>query len=187
MLLPGIGGTALVVEHHSSRPEWEGHTVWPPSAAVQEADDQVAWLDTMCLGDRCADPEGIVVRASLQEEHTGRGMKKLIAGLRDLGYNDSSMAVMGYDWRLAPARLEGRDELFTRMVKRIDQLVQRNGTRCVMVAQGSAGELCRYFSHWAVQKMGRVWFQSRLNLLVRFLFLTAVNGTVGGRCALQRH
>lgn len=52
---------------------------------------------------------------------------KIIKELAVLGYDESSMYMAAYDWRLSMQDLERRDRYFTKLKAAIEELVAANG------------------------------------------------------------
>jgi phospholipid:diacylglycerol acyltransferase len=70
---------------------------------------------------------------------------KIIRELGTLGYDESSMHMASYDWRVALRDLETRDRYFSRTLVAIESLVKGNGGEKAVVVCHSMGSNVRSF------------------------------------------
>lgn len=157
VMLPGMTSTALEV--------WRGVDCYEDATRQRvwssRSSTQTFLLDPECLQRHLAlnltswnDPDEIRVRASsgLSAADSFGPLNlwgELIVNLALLGYDETSLALMGYDWRLDPKRLEQRDAYFTRLRRVVETLVETNcGRRVVMVAHSLGANHALYFFNW---------------------------------------
>lgn len=157
VMLPGMTSTALEV--------WRGVDCYEDATRQRvwssRSSTQTFLLDPECLQRHLAlnlsswnDPDEIRVRASsgLSAADAFGPLNlwgELIVNLALLGYDETSLALMGYDWRLDPKRLEQRDAYFTRLRRVVETLVETNcGRRVVMVAHSLGANHALYFFNW---------------------------------------
>lgn len=174
LVLPGMTSTAL--------------EVWRGVGCYEDATRERVWsstgstatflLDPECLqrhlamnGSTWDDPDMIRVRAS-----TGLSAAdafgplnlwgELLANLAILGYDEASIALMGYDWRLDARRLEKRDGYLTRLRRVVETLVETNdGMRVVMLAHSLGANHALYFFAW-VESKDPGWVERNVESLV---------------------
>lgn len=99
------------------------------------------------------DPTQIRVRAS-----TGLGAAdafgplnlwgELMANFAVLGYDESSLRLLGFDWRLSPERLERRDRFFTTLRREVELLVELNGAKVAILAHSLGANHAIHFFQW---------------------------------------
>ena len=99
------------------------------------------------------DPDGIKVRAASglhAADSFGYVVNvwgAIIENLARVGYDESSMALAAYDWRLSALALERRDQYFTRLRATVELLVEGNGgERAVLVGHSLGSVVLHHFS-----------------------------------------
>lgn len=74
----------------------------------------------------------------------------LIESLSDLGYDERSIDLAAYDWRLSMAALQERDRYFSRLAASIEILSATNQEpRVVVVSHSFGANVWTYFMQWA--------------------------------------
>ncbi|KAJ7562183.1 hypothetical protein O6H91_03G057700 [Diphasiastrum complanatum] len=113
----------------------------------------LCWLEHMRLDNETGlDPPGIKVRpvsGLVAADYFAPGYfvwAVLIENLARLGYEEKSMHMAAYDWRLSFQNTEVRDKTLSRLKSTIELLVQTNDNRKVVVIPHSMGAL--YFLHF---------------------------------------
>eukprot|EP00948_MAST-09A_sp_MAST-9A-sp1_P001071 g1071.t1 len=123
------------------------------------------WLEHMSLNHSTwGDKEGIKLRASSglgAADYFLPGLRQtyvlgnLISELAAVGYDENSMYLASYDWRLSPRELENRDMYFSRLKSQFEILVkQNNGNRVVVVAHSMGASVFLYFLKWVESDKG---------------------------------
>ncbi|KAJ8598763.1 hypothetical protein CTAYLR_009868 [Chrysophaeum taylorii] len=165
VMLPGMTSTALEV--------WQGTGCYDDATRQRvwssRSSTQTFLLDPECLQRHLMlnlstwdDPEHVRVRAS-----TGLSAAdafgplnlwgELIVNLAVLGYDETSLALMGFDWRLDATRLERRDAYFTRLKRVVETLSETNcGRRVALLAHSLGANHALYFFSW-VEKRTPGW------------------------------
>jgi len=110
------------------------------------------WMDHMSLDNETGlDPEGIRVRpvsGLVAADYFAPGYfvwAVLIENLAGIGYEEKSMYMASYDWRLTFQNTEVRDKSMTRLKNTIETMVQTSGHKAVVIPH-SMGSL--YFMHF---------------------------------------
>ncbi|KAG4182968.1 hypothetical protein ERO13_A09G079700v2 [Gossypium hirsutum] len=113
----------------------------------------LCWVEHMSLDNETGlDPCGIRVRpvsGLVAADYFAPGYfvwAVLIANLARIGYEDKTMYMAAYDWRLSFQNTEVRDQTLSRIKSNIELLVATNGGRKVVVIPHSMGVL--YFLHF---------------------------------------
>ncbi|XP_024531564.1 phospholipid:diacylglycerol acyltransferase 1 isoform X1 [Selaginella moellendorffii] len=113
----------------------------------------LCWLEHMRLDNETGlDPAGIRVRAVsglVAADYFAPGYfvwAVLIDNLARLGYEEKSMHMASYDWRLSFQNTESRDKSLSRLKSTIELLVSTNNNEKVVVIPHSMGAL--YFLHF---------------------------------------
>ena len=79
----------------------------------------------------------------------------IIENLARVGYDESSMALAAYDWRLSALALERRDQYFTRLRATVELLVEGNGgERAVLVGHSLGSVVLHHFLSWVERPFG---------------------------------
>jgi hypothetical protein len=126
--------------------------------------DKSMWLKHMLLApDAESDPKGIEVRNVHGLEgvdYLERGaittattwvFGKVIDYLLKRGYDRRNLKAVPYDWRVPPQILEKRDKYFSKVVQLIEQTVQQNsGKPVVLMAHSMGNKMAHYFLNWVV-------------------------------------
>ncbi|KAK4784940.1 hypothetical protein SAY86_001629 [Trapa natans] len=113
----------------------------------------LCWVEHMSLDNETGlDPSGIRVRAVsglVAADYFAPGYfvwAVLIANLARIGYEEKTMYMAAYDWRLSFQNTEVRDQTLSRMKSKIELMVATNGGKKVVVIPHSMGVL--YFLHF---------------------------------------
>ncbi|GMJ07314.1 PHOSPHOLIPID:DIACYLGLYCEROL ACYLTRANSFERASE 1, phospholipid:diacylglycerol acyltransferase [Hibiscus trionum] len=113
----------------------------------------LCWAQHMSLDNESGlDPPGIRVRpvsGLVAADYFAAGYfvwAVLIANLAQIGYEEKTMYMAAYDWRLSFQNTEVRDQTLSRMKSNIELLVATNGGKKVVVIPHSMGVL--YFLHF---------------------------------------
>ncbi len=155
LIVPGMTSTAL--------------EVWRGTGCYKGAHRRRLWsfresltlaVDPSCLRRHLAlnkstwdDLDGISVRAS-----TGLSAAdafgplnlwgELLRNLAILDYDERSVHLLGYDWRLSPRRLQRRDGWFTQLRRETELLKELNGEKVVIVAHSLGATHVLHFFGW---------------------------------------
>jgi len=158
VFLPGIISTPLEV--------WAGkpcmrkqlrQRVWGEAVmARQILMNPRCWLDHIRLNASTGlDPDGVKLRPAtgLRALESLAGVYSLWGSLVNnalhLGYDESSLFMASYDWRLWYGNLEERDRYLSRLKQNIEELWEANGRQRVVVLGHSMGALVwGYFQQW---------------------------------------
>ena len=122
---------------------------------------------------RTKDPPGIKVRASL-----GLGAAdyliadywvwaKMIENLSDLDYDENSMTLFSYDWRLPFEYLQERDFYFTKLKLVIETLKYTNNEKVILMSHSMGGVLANYFFGWLQQNAPTNWAEEHLQSWIK--------------------
>ncbi|KAG0592410.1 hypothetical protein KC19_1G249900 [Ceratodon purpureus] len=110
------------------------------------------WMEHMSLDNETGlDPEGIRVRpvsGLVAADYFAPGYfvwAVLIENLARIGYEEKSMYMAAYDWRLTFQNTEVRDQSLSRLKNQIESMVQTSGHKAVVIPH-SMGSL--YFMHF---------------------------------------
>ncbi|KAL6220945.1 hypothetical protein ACLB2K_008698 [Fragaria x ananassa] len=113
----------------------------------------LCWVEHMSLDNETGlDPEGIRVRpvsGLVAADYFAPGYfvwAVLIANLARIGYEEKTMYMASYDWRLSFQNTEVRDQTLSRIKSNIELMVATNGGNKVVVLPHSMGVL--YFLHF---------------------------------------
>lgn len=113
----------------------------------------LCWVEHMSLDNETGlDPPGIRVRpvsGLVAADYFAAGYfvwAVLIANLARIGYEEKTMYMAAYDWRLAFQNTEVRDQTLSRIKSNIELMVSTNGGKKVVVIPHSMGVL--YFLHF---------------------------------------
>lgn len=113
----------------------------------------LCWVEHMSLDNETGlDPAGIRVRAVsglVAADYFAPGYfvwAVLIANLAQIGYEEKTMHMAAYDWRLSFQNTEVRDQTLSRMKSNIEVMVKTNDGRKVVIIPHSMGVL--YFLHF---------------------------------------
>eukprot|EP01138_Halocafeteria_seosinensis_P013405 gb/GECG01013691.1/.p1 GENE.gb/GECG01013691.1/~~gb/GECG01013691.1/.p1 ORF type:complete len:1092 (+),score=116.12 gb/GECG01013691.1/:1-3276(+) len=158
VFVPGISSTGLEL--------WQGKNcmknsfrerIWGDSLMLRKIIlNELCWLEHMMLNETTGlDPEDIKVRAAsgIRAADYIMGYYSLwgtiVKNLADLGYDESSIYMASYDWRLGPHHQEIRDRAWTKLKNAIEQLYDLNGEEKVVVIGHSLGtNYFLYFLQW---------------------------------------
>lgn len=153
VFVPGIvtGGLEL----------WEGHQcaeglfrkrLWGGSFG-EVFKRPLCWLEHLSLDNETGlDPSGIRVRSVtglVAADYFAPGYfvwAVLIANLARIGYEEKTMYMAAYDWRLSFQNTEVRDQTLSRIKSNIELMIATNGGKKVVVIPHSMGVL--YFLHF---------------------------------------
>ncbi|XP_039018447.1 phospholipid:diacylglycerol acyltransferase 1-like isoform X2 [Hibiscus syriacus] len=113
----------------------------------------LCWLEHISLDNETGfDPPGIRVRpvsGLVAADYFARGYfvwAVIIANLAHIGYEEKSLYMATYDWRLSFQNTEVRDQSLTRIKSNIELLVATHGGKKVVVVPHSMG--AQYFLHF---------------------------------------
>ena len=165
VIVPGITSTGLEI--------WEGHRcmrrnfrerLWGSTLMLRKLLlAPPCWVSHMMLNSTTGlDPDGIRVRAA-----SGLGAADVVldtysvwAGFirnaADVGYDERSLHLASYDWRLAFPLLQKRDCYFTKLRMDVERLVQSNGKRAIIVAHSMGVNVWLYFLQWVTRACTRL-------------------------------
>ncbi|KAH8067216.1 O-acyltransferase [Aureococcus anophagefferens] len=111
------------------------------------------------------DPADIKVRAS-----SGLGAAdafgplnlwgELMANLAILGYDEASLRLLGFDWRLSAQRLEARDGFFTQVKAEVELLGALSGAKVAVLAHSLGANHFVHFMRWVAREPG--WVERRV-------------------------
>ncbi|KAI9812796.1 MAG: hypothetical protein M1826_002762 [Phylliscum demangeonii] len=73
---------------------------------------------------------------------------KIVENLATIGYDPTNSFTASYDWRLAYANLEVRDQFFTRLQVHIETVTRISGAKAVLVSHSMGSQVLFYFMHW---------------------------------------
>ncbi|TPX50652.1 hypothetical protein SeMB42_g02173 [Synchytrium endobioticum] len=141
--------------------------------------DRECWIEHFKLDQKTGldPPTGFKLRASVGLEavdYLFPGfwlLAKMISNLAALGYDNNSMFVMSYDWRLSLRNMQLRDLLFTRIKKTIEIAVaSNNGEKVVIVAHSLGNLVFLTFLNWVSSPAGGMasstWAEEHLHSYV---------------------
>ncbi|EPS62391.1 hypothetical protein M569_12397, partial [Genlisea aurea] len=113
----------------------------------------LCWVEHMSLDNETGlDPPGVRVRpvsGLVAADYFAPGYfvwAVLIANLAQIGYEEKTMYMASYDWRLSFQNTEVRDQTLSRMKSRIELMVATNGGNKAVIIPHSMGVL--YFLHF---------------------------------------
>ncbi|KAI3847144.1 hypothetical protein MKW92_009468 [Papaver armeniacum] len=113
----------------------------------------LCWVEHMSLNNETGlDPDGIRVRpvtGLVAADYFAPGYfvwAVLIANLARIGYEEKTMYMAAYDWRISFQNTEVRDQTLSRIKSNIEVMVATNGGKKVVVIPHSMGVL--YFLHF---------------------------------------
>lgn len=159
LIVPGMTSTALEV--------WRGtdcyagahrRRLWSFRESLTLAVDPACLRKHLALNKTTWDDlDGISVRAS-----TGLSAAdafgplnlwgELLRNLAMLDYDERSVRLLGYDWRLSPRRLQQRDGWFTQLRRATELLRELNGEKVVVVAHSLGATHVLHFFGWIEAK-----------------------------------
>ena len=90
----------------------------------------------------------------------------MIESLADIGYDQNSMYMASYDWRLSFSDMEKRDWYFTRLMQQIETLVRMNHERAAIVAHSMGGNLFHYFMQWVTDNVHPNWVHNHIQSII---------------------
>lgn len=94
----------------------------------------------------------------------------LIESLADVGYSPNNMHVASYDWRLPYAKMELRDQYFTRLRYQIEMLVTMHGEKVAIVAHSMGANVVQYFMQWISSphggKLSSAWVHEHVSQVI---------------------
>jgi phospholipid:diacylglycerol acyltransferase len=106
------------------------------------------------------DPKGIKLRAAQGFDAadffiTGYWIwNKILENLATIGYDPTNSYTAAYDWRLAYANMEVRDQYFSRLRTHIELANKVSGKKAVLVSHSMGSQVLFYFFHWVASKSG---------------------------------
>eukprot|EP01128_Nolandella_sp_AFSM9_P000116 TRINITY_DN1019_c0_g1_i3.p1 TRINITY_DN1019_c0_g1~~TRINITY_DN1019_c0_g1_i3.p1 ORF type:complete len:445 (+),score=86.72 TRINITY_DN1019_c0_g1_i3:1596-2930(+) len=129
-------------------------------SATDEEDLRSRWSQHMDLRPGCLDPEGIEVRPVLGKEgissldpspivnNATAIFGPLIQNLEALGYDETNLLCMGYDFRITMARMEERDSYFSNLKKEIETCFRMYKKKIVFLGHSQGAIVLHYFFRW---------------------------------------
>ena len=90
----------------------------------------------------------------------------MIESLADVGYDQNSMYMASYDWRLSFEDMERRDWYFTKLMQQIETLVKMNHERAAIVAHSMGGNLFHYFMQWVTHNVHPNWVHNHVHSVI---------------------
>ncbi|EFP88727.2 uncharacterized protein PGTG_14693 [Puccinia graminis f. sp. tritici CRL 75-36-700-3] len=157
LLIPGIISSGLeswgTSEEHA--PFFRSR-IWGTAAMIKAVmTRKEAWLRAISLDlETGLDVEGVKVRAAQGFDAAAYFVQgywlwqKIIENLAVLDYDPLDMALLSYDWRLAPLNLEVRDQYFSRMKVMIEHSKLIGGKKTVLVSHSMGGNIVLFFLKW---------------------------------------
>eukprot|EP00931_Biecheleriopsis_adriatica_P042198 TRINITY_DN24054_c0_g1_i1.p1 TRINITY_DN24054_c0_g1~~TRINITY_DN24054_c0_g1_i1.p1 ORF type:complete len:547 (+),score=62.73 TRINITY_DN24054_c0_g1_i1:211-1851(+) len=170
-----------------------GLEVWDGEACIKSYFRQRIWGTTTMFQSLMRDPDCWVRHLSLnsttgldplQRPHLNRSIRVrpsqgfesadfflggywlwglMIEALADIGYDQNSMHMASYDWRLAFSDMELRDRYFTRLRQQIETLVGMSGTKALVVAHSMGGNVWHYFMQWVTHRVHVNWVHDHIS------------------------
>nr|AHA57447.1 phospholipid:diacylglycerol acyltransferases 1 [Linum usitatissimum] len=153
VFVPGIvtGGLELWEGHHCAEGLFRKRLWGGTFGEVYKR--PLCWVEHMSLDNETGlDPPGIKVRpvsGLVAADYFAAGYfvwAVLIANLAQIGYEEKTMYMAAYDWRMSFQNTEVRDQTLSRMKSNIELMVATNGGNKVVVIPHSMGVL--YFLHF---------------------------------------
>jgi phospholipid:diacylglycerol acyltransferase len=156
-LLPGFTSTGLEL--------WEGtacaqsyfrQRVWGSTSMMTTfLADRECWLRHMALNATTGlDPEGIRIRPAQGFEAADYIISsywvwaRMIQNLADVGYDGTNMEMKSFDWRLSAAKLESRDNYFTKLKASIEVAYATSNEKAVILSHSMGGNHALFFLNW---------------------------------------
>lgn len=134
------------------------------------------WLKHIMLYDDCySDPPGIKTRPlegiSAVDYLSHSSISKratyvfgpIIKALKDVGYDPSNLKAAPYDWRLPIYFLEKRDGYFTSLKSNIENLVEYNKKRVVIIAHSMGNRIFQTFLRWIIKYHSLSWIKKYIH------------------------
>ncbi|KAF2670994.1 Phospholipid:diacylglycerol acyltransferase [Microthyrium microscopicum] len=136
--------------------------------------DKTSWKRHIMLDEVTGlDPPGIKLRAAQGFDATDFFItgywiwNKILENLATIGYDPTNAFTAAYDWRLAYADLEVRDQYFTRLKMHIELAVRIQGKKAVLLSHSMGSQVLYYFLHWVEEKGhgngGSTWVEDNID------------------------
>lgn len=115
------------------------------------------------------DPPGVKLRAAQGFDAadffiTGYWIwNKILENLATLGYDPTNAFTAAYDWRLAYANLERRDQYFSRLQRHTELATTTSGEKAVLVSHSMGSQVLFYFFHWVEKHAGPGWVEAHID------------------------
>ena len=90
---------------------------------------------------------------------------ELLRNLAILDYDERSVHLLGYDWRLSPRRLQRRDGWFTQLRREAELLKELNGEKVVLVAHSLGATHVLHFFGW-IEARAPGWTEDHVSAFV---------------------
>ena len=155
-----IWGTASMVKLFLTNPKcWIEHMKLLPTYSNETSTGRTVHF---------SEPEGIKIQATsgLAAADFVLGdywvWNPIIEALGRAGYDEGSMWMMSYDWRLPLRDLEHKDRYFSRMTLEIEKLVQLNNEKVLIVAHSFGCKVWFFFLQWANEHLPKGWMEKYL-------------------------
>lgn len=132
---------------------------------------QKSWLAHMQLDEKGHDPPGIKLRPAqgimAADYFIGSYWvwAKAIKLLSKLGYDNTSLYMASYDWRLGFGDLEIRDGYYSQLKSQIEFLHKRNNEKVVIAAHSMGSLVTLYFLQW-INNTDKSWIGNHLESFV---------------------
>jgi len=155
-----IWGTASMVKLFLTNPKcWIEHMRLIPTYSNETATGRTVHF---------SEPEGIKIQATsgLASADFVIGdycvWNPIIEALGSAGYDEGSMWMMSYDWRLPLRDFEHKNQYFSRMTLEIEKLVELNKERVLIVAHSFGSKVWFFFLQWAHEHLSAGWIERNL-------------------------
>ncbi|KAF2402270.1 Phospholipid:diacylglycerol acyltransferase [Trichodelitschia bisporula] len=157
IMIPGVISTGLESwgTEEGSRPYFRKRLWGSWSMMRALVMDKAGWKRHIMLDTTTGlDPPGIKLRAAQGFDAadffiTGYWIwNKILENLAMIGYDPTNALTAAYDWRLAYANLEVRDQYFTRLKTHIELAVRIADRKVVLLSHSMGSQVLYYFLHW---------------------------------------
>ncbi|KAI8052830.1 Lecithin:cholesterol acyltransferase-domain-containing protein [Syncephalis plumigaleata] len=148
VLIPGIISTGLESWSTSiCSGKYFRHRMWGTITMFRAVLlDKDCWTEHMRLDPETGlDPPNVKLRAA---------QGKVIENLAAIGYDNNNMHLAAYDWRLAFANLEKRDQYFSKLKSTIELANKLDNQKAVLVAHSMGANVIIYFLKWVESSLG---------------------------------
>jgi len=164
IMVPGIVSSGL--EAWKSREclseSYFRERVWGTTTMVRAIlADPYCWMDHVALDPETGlDPPGVKLRAATGLHSADEFIVNfyiwsgVIRNLADVGYDENSLYMASYDWRLGPQQLERRDFYFSSLRDTVEQYVRRHGNPVLLIGHSMGCNVVSYFLQWVESEHG---------------------------------
>ncbi|RKP26338.1 Lecithin:cholesterol/phospholipid:diacylglycerol acyltransferase [Syncephalis pseudoplumigaleata] len=163
VLIPGIISTGLESWSTSKcSGKYFRHRMWGTITMFRAVLlDKDCWTEHMRLDPETGlDPPHIKLRAAQGLDAADYFIAgywvwgKIIENLAAIGYDNNNMHLAAYDWRLAFANLEKRDQYFSKLKSTIELAHKLDNQKAVLVAHSMGANVIMYFLKWVESPLG---------------------------------